>query len=239
MQPTDWLASATVVAFLTIMIGGFWSAWPPATSSGLLCGVAVMWVASAWMVTPSFDLPQAAVRGFSSRSRLRRAARWPQLGWLLAAAAAWGLATSGANPVIPAGLLKAGIAIGSLVGFAGLVALVIMLGRLAEWVRDDRAEKAFALSVWAAPVATILLFVDPPLPFVGTIIGLLWTAAVCCFPYGLLALSGSVTRAVKHFHEHQGRLRRRHQRMQHFDDRVAATVARIDEAGKGRGPSVP
>lgn len=223
-----WLTSLTVAGFLAVMIGGFLRVWDPVTWWWMIFISAALWPVAAWMVTPSFGLPHAVVRGFGRGSRLRQAARWLQLGWPAAAGAGLWLVTVPSLSLASAGFLKLTAAGGIVTGLAGVVVLAILLGRLAEWVRDDRAERALDLAVWGVPPASALLLLEAPIPVVGWIIGLIWLVLVCCFPYGLLSLSQSVTLAVMHFHEHRGRVRRRHQRAEEFADRVAAQVARMD-----------
>ena len=48
-------------------------------------GIAFIWVVATCLLTPAFGIRQAVTRGFSQQSRLRRAARWLQLGWPVAA----------------------------------------------------------------------------------------------------------------------------------------------------------
>ncbi|MHC4107863.1 MAG: hypothetical protein ACYSTY_07250, partial [Planctomycetota bacterium] len=86
------------------------------------------------------------------------------------------------------------------------------------------------LAVWGVPLATLLLFVPLPHPIVRILVGVIWLAAVGCFPYGLLSLSQSVTLSVMHAREHRDRERRRYQRAQEFSQRVTDTLARIDES---------
>ena len=114
-------------------------------------------------------------------------------------------------------------------GLAGVVVLAILLGRLAEWVRDDRAQRALDLAVWSVAPASALLLLDVPVPVVRLLIGLIWLVSVCCFPFGLLSLSHSVTLTVMHWREHRERLVRRRRRAEEFADRVAARLTRMDD----------
>ncbi len=161
-----WLTSLTVAGFLAVMIGGFLRLWDPVTWSRMIFASAALWPVAAWMVTPSFDLPHAVVRGFGRGSRLRHAARWLQLGWPAAAGAGIWLVTAPPLPLASAALLKLTAAGGIVTGLAGVVVLAILLGRLAEWVRDDRAQRALDLAVWGVAPASALLLLDVPVPVV-------------------------------------------------------------------------
>jgi len=199
-----------------------------------LLGVSLLWCGAVIWLTPAFDLPQAASRGFSRRGRMRRAARWLQLGWPLASGlrliqALVTLATPVSNMV---GML-ATLAVAA--GLVGVVILSILLERLAEWARDDRAEHLFNWAVWAIPLTTLLLLVDLPLPMVNLLFGLLWLIGIGLFPYGLLSLSGSVTLSVVHAHEHRQREQRRAERQHRYDQQVAKTVQKMDAERAKRG----
>lgn len=227
-----WLASLTVVVFLGLMVSRWWGNWLPWAWSSVLLTAAVLWALAAWLVTPAFELRQAVLRGFATGSRLRQAARWLQLGWVVAAAT--GLVQAVRPGSGGAGLLYAGAAIGIGLGAVGGVALAVMLQRLAEWVRDDRAERALNLAVWGVPLATLLLLVPLHLPMIGILVSVLWLLAVGCLPYGLLSLSQSVTLSVMHAREHQDRERRRYQRDAEFSQRITDTLARIDQSREAR-----
>jgi hypothetical protein len=232
-----WIASAAVLAALIAVVMQRWATLPSGVLIVLFSSVALIWIVAVWMVTPHFDLPQAQVRGFTHRGRLRASARLLQLGWILAiAAAAAGLAAPampGWGRLVTLGLLVVGIVCGLL----GLIMLAVLLERLAEWTRDRDAEVAFNWSSWGVPLSTPLAFADLPLPVVNLLIQLIWISAVAAFPYALLSLSRSVTLAARHAREHQDRLRRRRERQDRFDDSLVARMARLDgaeEAGNGR-----
>lgn len=223
-----WVTSLTVAGFLAVMIGGRLSVWNPVTWWWMVFASAALWPVAAWMVTPSFDLPHAVACGFGPGSRLRQAGHWLQLGWPVGAGAGLWLVTAPSVTPPSVALLKLTAAGGIVTGLAGVVVLAIMLGRLAEWVRDDRAQRALDLAVWGVPPASGLLLLDAPVPMVGLLVGLIWLVSVCCFPYGLLSLSHSVTLSVMHSREHRERLVRRRRRAEEFADRVAERLARMD-----------
>ena len=132
------------------------------------------------------------------------------------------------------GLARMGMIAFAIVGFAGIVCLGILLGRLAEWVRDDDAERAINLAVWGVPITTCILFLTTTsMPIVNFVVAWVWLVSVLAFPYGMLSLSRSVTMSVSHAREYQNRLRRRHERQQDYVQEVADTVEKMDRAREG------
>jgi hypothetical protein len=204
----------------------------------ILAGLSLPWVGAVILLTPAMNLPQAAARGFSRSSRLRRVARWLQLGWVLATTCALFDGLLGSPTGGAAGLISAGQWIGCIIGLTGLVVLSVLMERLAEWVRDMDAERMFNWAMWSWPIA-MLLFIPIGFfmsnlsgfsgrRFVPTIIVILWIAAIGTFPYGLFLLSKSVTLAVVHAKEHEERSRRSQERQQRFYDRTGTRAANTE-----------
>jgi len=116
------------------------------------------------------------------------------------------------------------------------VCLSLLLERLAEWTRDDTAEKFFNWAAWTLPASTLLLGVQfSHQHYVNMLITALWTISVGIFPYALLNLSGSVTYSVLHSVEHRGRHERRQERSQRYAQNVGQTVRTTDAARKEAG----
>jgi hypothetical protein len=241
-RTASWLATACVAVLIVLVVGRPWLGvgWE-VRSTYFLC-LAVIWAMSVWMLTPAIDAPQAISRGFTRNGRLRRAARWLQLGWVLAAGSGLALAIldrlaagPGAAPT-PASwvdTLRIARTLGTLTGLAGVFTLGILLQRLAEWTCDREAEAAFNWAVWGIPLFSLLMFLTPTIFLVTLLLALLWGGAVCAFPYALLSLSKSLAWAVRHAGEHQDRLRRQRERKDEYDAEVADTIERMDGAREG------
>jgi hypothetical protein len=220
-----WSASICVlltVALVVLMRLNIWPAWIMIAGHA---AVSVLWVGATILITPAFALPQAIVRGFSITSRLRRSARWLQLGWVAFAGAAL-LSEAVPNPAAALSnffyLVQVG---GFLAGMAGIVVLSILLQRLAEWTRDEEAGTAFNWGMWGLPVMTPLLFVDWPVftsnALLKFAVPLLWLCLACTFPYGLLSLSKSVTLSIVHSFEHEHRQERKAERDRKHQEKLA------------------
>jgi hypothetical protein len=197
--------------------------------------LSVLWVGAVTWLTPAFGMPQAASRGFSRRSRIRSAARWLQWGWVLAAAIRL-MQHEMTLAAAAASLARLGLGLGVIIGLAGMVALCVLLERLAEWARDDHAQNLFNWAMWTIPITTALVFLGLPLsasPLLSRVsIGFsaLWLIGIGLFPFALLSLSASVTLSVVHSYEHRQREQRRAERRAEHGSRVVRNVQVMDEA---------
>jgi hypothetical protein len=240
-----WLAMACLVAQVGVVVAQVrWPQWPAAWAAVMLAAAIVWFIAAIWL-TPAFHTPQAISWGFGQRGRLRLIARWLQVSW----AAAYGVnllnvaGATGGGGTVGSSLLEVFGGIAIVCGLAGLVVLGIVLGRLAEWARDDTAERWFNYAIWGIPIATAMLVFGAPLlagaPLrIGWGIMLFWMVCVLAFPYALYSLSRSVMFAVHHSHDYQERLKRKHQRDAEYHDRLGAAAARtIDPSAAPRRSS--
>lgn len=225
-----WLASTAVILGLAVLIVERWARWPAWMPVVALGVVVLAWLIAVWMLTPQFDLPQARVRGFSSRGRLRLLARSLQLGWVMALGAGAMLPAAPATGPLRVALSPGLVGLGVVAGLSGVIALAVLLERLAEWTRDRDAEIGFNWAAWGLPIATPLAFIDVPFGPLNLLLQLIWVGAVSTFPFALLSLSRSVTLSVRHAREHHDRLRRRRERQEQLRDELAGTMARLDEA---------
>jgi hypothetical protein len=229
-----WAASIIIVLAAGLVLAPRLVGWDAAYSRWGLLVLAALWPGAVMWLTPAFGIPQAWSRGFSRRSRLRKATRWAQLGWPLAAAMlVWrGGPMPAANWATIAGFLQA---LGVLAGLTGIVLLSIMLERLSEWARDDRAQNLFNWAMWTIPITTLLLRVDVPFPMIGVLLGVLWLAGAGMFPYALLSLSGAVTLCIVHAYEHREREGRRTERERRHQETIARTLQTMDAERARRG----
>jgi len=230
--------AASIIVVLVVSLAPRFPQWSMSWTRWSLPPLALLWVGAVAWLTPAFLLPQAAMRGFSRRSALRRFARLLQWGWLAAAVLRllrYELRWTGSAGA----MANVGMIIGFIVGLAGVVMLAVLMERLANWARDGGAEKAFNFAAFTIPLATLLLvFGIPFLPAAlfgrfGPVVMLSWLIAVGAFPYALLSLAGSVTLSVVHNYEHRQRQERRSDRQQRHEDQVARTIETMD-AERGR-----
>lgn len=239
-----WFASTVmmcgIIALGWLLLGGGASA----VVALILTAIGVAWAIAAHRLTPALTIQSGAVRGFSEGSRLRRAARQLQWAWPAAGALGFIAATLPANafltPVVPLALSMLCI----LVGLFGMASLALVLSRLAEWTRDDLAERAFDFSLWGLllggpplMIADMLSVFDVVLPesfamigrfslLVGVLLLLVWLSGLLAFPLGLFSLTKSVTLSVQHAHEYNEWMARRRDREEagnrSLDDRLSA-----------------
>jgi len=218
-----WMA---ILAFLGIV--AFWVVdglrGGSAAGAVLALGVVGLWLTAVWRLTQPLSVPQAVAHGFSPRSRLRSAARWLQLGWLLALGARL-VALAPAVLAPPSILYDRLTVFGVLVGIVGIGALALFLARFAHWVRDEFAARAFTTAVWGwvflAPLlllvpviqVTIGPFVIFLVPLLIVVIIVLVLVTVAAFPVGLYSLSRSVDWSVIHAMDRTDRDRRLHERL--------------------------
>jgi hypothetical protein len=183
-----------------------------------------LWLTAVWRLTQPLNVPQAVAHGFSPRSRLRSAARWLQLGWLLALGAR--LAALAPAVLAPPSILYGRLTVfGVLVGIVGIGALALFLARFANWVRDEFAVRAFTTAVWGWVFLTPLLLLLPViqvtvgplvvflLPALIVVIIVLVLVTVAALPVGLYSLSRSVDWSVIHAMDRTDRDRRLHERL--------------------------
>jgi small-conductance mechanosensitive channel len=230
-----WVGSICVLLMVIMMLLERFGAIGHSPAMTALAGLSLVWLVAAIWLTPAFDLPQAVSRGFCRKSRLRAAARWLQFGWPAACAAALG-----AHYVTgPLSALLTMITILSLVAaLTGLAVMAVLLERLAEWARDEDAQKMFNWTIFCWPLA-LLLYI--PIQFlIGSWLGLgafrvisgimviLWVFAIATFPCGLLMLAKSVTLSILHSLEHREREQRRFERKERFSQQKAEAVLRGD-----------
>jgi hypothetical protein len=225
-----WAATVCVILTVAMVLSLRFEAWESWITLCGLTAIAVLWLGATMLITPGFAIPQAVVRGFSQGGRLRRAARWLQLGWPMFA----GATLLREVLVSPAGSATAALQLLQFVGFAagmaGIVTLSLLLQRLADWTRDGEANTAFNWTMWGLPVVTPLMLLDSPLLSANLIlkflIPLLWLGLVCTFPFGLLTLSKSVTLSIAHSFEHEARLERKAERDRKHQEKMAKLLKR-------------
>lgn len=225
-----WVASIGVGALVAVVIASRFAAW---NRLYLLCGlaaIALLWVGATVWLTPAFSLPQAVARGFSQASKMRKAARRLQWGWVLAAGSTALIALLSNPSTAAMKLLSLAQWIGMASGMVGIVVLSILLERLSEWARDGDAEKMFNWAAWGLPIATLMLLADISNPILRLLTTLMWLVMACTFPYGLLSLSKSVTLSILHSIEYRERVHRRDERTRQYHQHVADAVATMDSA---------
>ena len=213
-----WAACFTLAGLVALLLGGpavlsmVRVGGPPfvprLASAAVMFAVAAAWMAAVWALTPALETPQATRRGLSPQSRLRWAARWLQVGWVLYAAIGVLLALLG-PAISPPGLGLAGI-LARLAGTVGIAAFALWLARFADWMGNRFAEGALQMAGFGAAMGVLLLLTVPViglaaggltivlLPLVLALVVLLLILFLAAFPAGLFSLSRSMGWSVVH-----------------------------------------
>lgn len=223
-----WLASLCVLAGVIVLVARHAFPGHETAARIALAVIAVAWVVAAIWLTPTFEIREAIERGFSQRSGLRRAARWLQLAW--AVWAVFSLIELNAA-TMSADLLRVihlGQALSFTAGLAGLIVLSIQLQRLAEWTRDDDAERRLNWAIWGVPAMSIVMLLLSLPGLMSLVIFGLWLWAWLMFPYGVLSLSKSVTLAALHSLEQRERLQRRADRQRQHEAELDRRIQDMD-----------
>lgn len=219
-----WMATAAIAGLVALAIMQAAAArWSAGLALGLVTAVVGLWLVAVSRLTRPLDQPVADRHGFGPGSRMRRAARWTQLGWpaLLVAAAIDQLRPALALP----GWFSAGLhAAGLLVGIVGLALLALFLSRFAEWVRDEYASKAFQVAVSGMVILGVGLVTTPVVvalggfglllvPWLVVLMIVVLIMSALAFPVGLFSLSRSVDWSLVHARERADRARSLHERV--------------------------
>ena len=193
----------------------WWSTMPKMVILSALLALAISWQLGVRLAIPALDLPQATILGFTSRSRMLISTRWLQIGWVIAA-------VGGELQVVvstPSPLADFSIPIirfGIMVGILGLVLLAIMLGRLAEWSRDDEAQKLLLWVMWLLIPAVWFFSMQPPLSRWSVLFYVASWLVVILYPVCLLKLARSVSYCVHHALESEGIKERQQEKRERF-----------------------
>jgi hypothetical protein len=232
----SWTATVCVAALIVLAVASVRPTWLSLARPEVLVALSLAWFGAVWLLTPAFHLRQAVAHGFSHQGKLRLAARFAQLGWIIAAGANLALV------LIPAKKLTGELAEtlqilrfgGAAIGLLGALLLCALLARLANWARDHTAENALNLAAFGIPISSCLIFLDVSVPFVGLFVGAIWVISIGAMPFGLLSLTASLTWAVHHAREFQQREHRRARRNAEHDEHVAGTIDQMDRARERR-----
>jgi hypothetical protein len=230
-----WLA--TLCIFLTA--ASIWSilfrwSWPAMATLAIVL-LTGLWIASMWALTPIVATPEARSRGFSERGIARRIARWGQFSWLVLL---FGLLAERWLSAAPAGAgatrrgmlnLLSAVEVGALVGGCiAMIAMAVLMERLAEWARDDAAERLFRLFQWLLPLALLLAIVTSATPKVGLAFHALALIGALLFPLAMIMLTGSITLSAVHHREHLSRERRRAERRREENRVLDERLRKVD-----------
>jgi hypothetical protein len=229
-----WACAACVLGAVFAVFGAAFLPWQPWVAPLLLVVFACVWPGAVWLITPVIDAPQARLYGFVRGAPLRHAARLLQLGWPAACAISLGRTVGSPAPGLAATIIDVAAYAALAAALAGVIALAIVLQRLADWVRDDVAEKAFAWTIWGLPVFGAAVMLLPNVILLTLVLCILLLISIGSFPFGVLSLSKSIELSVRHAREYEERLHRRAERRRGYDEHVASTVSSMDAR---RGPS--
>lgn len=223
-----WLATFCIF----IAAGSVWSMMlgrmPQSWSLMLTVVLVFLWIVAMWMLTPVVGVREAVARGFSPRGIARRIARWGQVGWIILVATQLmenSLPTL-TKPVVT--MLLVGRVAGIAIGGIAMIAMAVLMERLAEWARDDGSARLFQWFQWTMPLAIIVLLVAGGVPILGliSVLGVLVSALL--FPLAMIMLTGSITLSAVHQLEHQDRERRRANRKSQHDHALDERLRRVE-----------
>ena len=244
-RASAWMASLSLGGIMVLLLGGARLVGSTAISMTLLTALGVLWLVAVWRLTPALAQPPGEGRVFAARSRLRLAARWLQLAWVVHAAPGMAVAWSGTGGLSNA--MRAISALAYLLGVAGILCLALLLARLAAWARDEFAEKAFYTCVFGSTIGFAILLMIPVMALAfGTLfllvlaVGLsIVVMSLLAFPVGLLALSRTVDWSLVHAHERVDRGRELAARMVRRGPRESVEddggpIPLADDAGRDR-----
>lgn len=206
-----WYMTLTIVLMLLLWV----STIPKMVILLAMFALTISWQAGVRLAIPALELPQATIRGFTSRSRMRFATHWLQIGWPVASiGAVLNMALPSPSPLADVFVFM--IQYGLMAGILGLVLLSIMQGRLAEWSCDDEAQKLLLWVMWFLIPAVWFLSIQSPLTLWT---GLCYSASalvVVLYPISLLKLARSVGYCVHHALEHEGQMERQQEKRERF-----------------------
>lgn len=197
-------------------------------------GYAVGLALAVFLATTVFDEPSAVENGFGARDRLRRLARWSSLAWLATPLCAVPAAITGAG--LWFNLLCVAIALGLL----SLSPASFHLRRIADWVRDDRAERWFGIAGLCALAAPLLpvLVIGVGANVAAVLIFMLVPLACCTAFYGFAAaiawLAISAHHCVRHAADDLRRIERKAERFAERARESAAMVRKLDAGAPWR-----
>lgn len=229
-----WIAAVCMMMSIGWIAATMIRSFPPLVESLPWIVIAAIWVWSAFLLTPTMAVREAVSRGFGARSQWRTIARWSQLAWIGSTSIAV-IDAAITSPTSASALVLQVLGIASMVvGVIGLVMLLVLMERLAEWVRDDVAQRSFNWAIWVLPVSLGLGVVQQSFGISGLFglltggIVLLQLSAIAAIPWGFLSLARSLTYAVLHAHEARDLEDQRRRRRAEYTDEVADSVSRMD-----------
>ena len=193
----------------------------------------LLWFAGMCWLTTGFETPASAAYGFSSRGRLRVAARWLQLAGVAYASLLLvrsAITTPGAmDPFLAGAAPVAGLAT-----LGAVVTAVIVLHRLAVWTRDDFAESAFNFAAFGFPVVILLLNIGGPLNafIIRLAVAVLGLVTLLAVPAGMLSLARSLDYAVTHAQDAEVREERRSERQKRHDRRMQRRLKHVESPSR-------
>lgn len=158
--------------------------------------VSLMWLAAVWRMMPVLETPEAVKYGFTPGSRLRHVARWSQVGWPVAIVLI---------EVAPASVYTSmGVGVSILASLGGLIAIALMLSRMADWSCDEPAGRMLNITVWLLPSASAILLAGAFVTVVrmlGCLAIAMWLLSLATFGLALLSLAFSATWSWRHARE--------------------------------------
>ncbi|MDY7110474.1 MAG: hypothetical protein SYC29_17730 [Planctomycetota bacterium] len=228
-----WACAACVVGWAFTFVGATFLPWPGGTAPALRLVIACAWPLAVWLITPEIGAPEARLYGFARGGWLRLVARWLQFGWPAAYAIELARASGAPMPGSISALLDILVYASGAAALAGVLVLALVLQQLAEWVRDDLADRAFTWTIWGLPVFGITVILLSSIILVTLFFQILLLISILAFPFGVLSLGRSIELSVRHARDYEQRLRRRAERQRSYDEHAARAVWSTD-ASRGK-----
>lgn len=187
------------------------------TIYALECIAVGLWLLGIWFITTPINTPNGAKFCFARSSKLRIAARWMQLSFLLLILLEFGVAlTTPPFGISPLAQIESVLFLPLFIlGLAGFVVLGLLLMNLAHWSYDMSAHRMLNWAVWGLPISTLTLMlsgINVVFGFLVCTMTLLWLFSIFSFGRAMISLGSSVTWAVHHSRQiadRDMRLRRR------------------------------
>lgn len=199
-----YLAAVTLMGVITLVFFNFKIGLSDELFAATITGLSCVWILAVWLMTTTLDIPYDQRLGEPWELKVRTWARWLQLGWLMQSMVAWFVALSPTGTV--PGLVVAGYITAELAGVAGIALLCMLLANLANWVRDEFAERCFNFTFFTLIVVSPLQFIVLPLGM--TVLSILfivfvllwpvWFVGLVAFPVGMWSLGRAMSWAARH-----------------------------------------
>lgn len=173
---------------------------------GFDLALAAIWIGGVTLLTSPVEIEEARRYGLARDGKSRRIARAGCWGALLVAMTnQWPV--GGSEVLVIQSVWLAGWA----VCIVGCFCLLLLLAEVAEWVRDTTAKRLLESSAYGTPLAygaAMLISWLPVHPIASGAASVLGVCLLLAAPAGMVMLTGSVVRSIRHAREYKAYLQR-------------------------------